>query len=59
MISVYTRALESVFRKSNKKSDAQVVLSRFDPIFQQEESPCSCGHLKMRLTYVGHLVPEL
>ena len=23
------------------------------------ESPCSCGHFKMCLTYVGPLVPEL
>ena len=37
-------------KKSNKKSN---------PIFYQVESPCSCGHFKMRLTYVGPLVPEL
>ena len=38
---------------------AQVVLSRFYPIFQLVESPCSCGHFQMCLTYVGPLVQEL
>ena len=27
--------------------------------FQHTDSPCSCGHFEMRLTYVGLLVPKL
>ena len=33
--------------------------SRFKPDFLQVDSPCSCGHFEMRLTYVGLLVPKL
>ena len=49
-----TRVVESDY----KKSDTQVVLSCFYP-FLQVDSPCSCGHFEMRLTYVGRLVPKL
>ena len=27
--------------------------------FSQVDSPCSCDHFEMRLTYVGPLVPKL
>ena len=44
-------SVESDFKKSDK--------SRMIFIRVSVESPCSCGHFKMRLTYVGPLVPEL
>ena len=42
------RAVESDFKKS--KLDAHY------PISSDSENPCSCGHFKMRPTYVGPLV---
>ena len=54
LISVRTRAVESDFRKSNKSRMPKSFLSNLTG-----RSPCSCGHFKMRLTYVGPLVPEL
>ena len=47
------RAVDRIL-KSRIKSDKSDY-----PIFKQVKSPCSCGHFKMRLTYVGPLVPEL
>ena len=49
-----SRVVESDFRESFKSG----MPKSFSPD-EQVESPCSCGHFKMRLTYVGTLVPEL
>ena len=34
-------------------------LKSFLSDFLHVDSPCSCGHFEMRLTYVGLLVPKL
>ena len=52
---VSTRAVESDFKKSNKSRIPKSFLSDFFHV----DSPCSCDHFEMRLTYVGPLVPKL
>ena len=50
LVGLWNRILESLIKVGCP--------SRFKS-FLQVESPCSCGHFKMCLTYVGPLVPEL
>ena len=51
LLELWNRILKSLIKVGCPLSDFL--------IFQQVESPCSCGHFKMRLTYVGPLVPEI
>ena len=53
-LELWNRILKSLIKVGCPISDFPILSD-----FQQVESPCSFGHFKMHLTYVGPLVPEL